>query len=819
MERSICIHAHFYQPPRENPWLEAVERQDSAYPFHDWNERVTSECYAPNAAARILDGAGLIRQITNNYSRISFNFGPTLLSWLKDKAPKTYSRILHAEKESAQRFGGHGSAMAQVYNHMIMPLANDRDKETQVRWGLRDFESRFGRKPEGMWLAETAADIPSLEALARAGIKFTVLAQHQAARVRKLGGRNWKDVSGGRIDPSRAYLAKLPSGNKINLFFYDGPVSQAVAFEKLLDSGEVFANRLKSGFSDKRTWPQLMHIATDGETYGHHHKYGDMALAFALDQIDSEHDIRLTNYGEFLQEHPPEMEVQIVENTSWSCSHGVERWRSDCGCNTGREGWKQAWRAPVREALDYLRDAAAVLFEEKGSALLKDPWDARNHYIDVVLDRSDESLWLFFEAHSRRQLDHQETVAALNLLEMQRHALLMYTSCGWFFDELSGMETVQVIQYAGRVIQLAKQMGAALETGFLEKLSHARGNIPEFGDGANIYNMWVKPSVVDLCKVGAHFAISTLFDGDHEIPKFCYDISSVDYHHDQTGGSRLGMGRAKVTSKITRDSRDIAFAAIHMGDQILHAGVREATNGEFTALTAKVTEEFSAGRFPDVLDALDDYFGEMRYSLKSLFKDEQKRIIDMILSNTLQDAEASYHSIYEKHGALMRFLKEMDQPIPEVLRITTAFVLNSDLVRTFWGDPVDAVRISMLLELVKREGVKIDEAGVGFAAGNSLARLMRQLSKSPANLELLHRADVLVPLLQMLPFPVNYWESQNIYYQMLQNELPSRLSNEDEISIAWVKRFVALGEKLRVSVPVMEPAELPVAVKTERQLV
>jgi len=362
-------------------------------------------------------------------------------------------------------------------------------------------------------------------------------------------------------------------------------------------------------------------------------------------------------------------------------------------------------------------------------------------------------------------------------------------------------------------------MGADLETGFLERLSHARSNIPEFGDGANIYIMWVKPSVVDLCKVGAHFAISTLFDGDHETPKFCYDISSVDYHHKQSGGSRLGMGRANVTSKITRDSRDITFAAIHMGDQVLHAGVREATNGEFTELTAKVTEEFSAGRFPDVLDALDDYFGEMRYSLKSLFKDEQKRIIDMILANTLQDAEASYHSIYEKHGALMRFLKEMDQPIPEVLRITTAFVLNSDLVRTFSGDPVDAVRISMLLELVKREGVKIDEASVGFAGSNSLSRLMRQLSKAPANLELLHRADVLVALLQMLPFPVNYWESQNIYYQMLQNELPSRLSNEDEISVAWVKRFVALGEKLRVSVPVMEPAELPVAVKAERQLV
>jgi alpha-amylase/alpha-mannosidase (GH57 family) len=812
MERSICIHAHFYQPPRENPWLEAVERQDSAYPFHDWNERITSECYAPNGAARILDGNGRIRQIVNNYSRISFNFGPTLLSWMKDNAAPTYRRILESERESAERFGGHGSAMAQVYNHIIMPLANDRDKQTQVRWGLRDFESRFGRKPEGMWLAETAADIASLEALAKEGIKFTVLAQHQAARVRKLGGRSWKDVSGGRIDPSRAYLCRLPSGNKINLFFYDGPISQAVAFEKLLDNGASFANRLKNGFSDKRSWPQLMHIATDGETYGHHHKYGDMALAFALDQIDAEGDIRLTNYGEFLEKYPPELEVQIVENTSWSCYHGVERWRSDCGCNSGRQGWNQQWRAPLREALDHLRDASAKLFEEKGAGLFKDPWAARDAYIDVVLDRSAESLWFFFEAHSRRLLEHKETVAALNLLEMQRHELLMYTSCGWFFDELSGLETVQVIQYAGRVVQLARELGADLETEFLEKLSHAKSNIPEYGDGAKIYNMWVKSTMIDLCKVGAHFAISTLFDGNHEIPKFCYEITARDYRQEQVGGSRLGMGKAQVTSRITRDCRDITFATIHLGDQVLHAGVKEeVTNGEFTELTERVLAEFNAGRFADVLDELDLYFGEMRYSLKSLFKDEQKRIIDMILTNTLQDAEASYHSIYEKHGGLMRFLKELDQPIPEVLRITTAFVLNTDLVRTFEATPVDAVRISMLLELVKREGVKMDDASVGFAASRGLARLMRRFANAPSNTELLLRADVLAALLEMLPFPVNYWEAQNIYYALVQDQLPARARNQDEISHVWMQRFISLGEKLRVSVPEIQPAELPVA--------
>ncbi|HSK45519.1 MAG TPA: DUF3536 domain-containing protein, partial [Candidatus Binatia bacterium] len=515
MERCICIHAHFYQPPRENPWLEAVERQDSAYPYHDWNERITAECYAPNGASRILDEAGYIRQIVNNYSRISSNFGPTLLSWLEDNAPETYESILESDKTSQERFSGHGSALAQAYNHVILPLANTRDKTTQVIWGIRDFEDRFGRTPEGMWLAEAAVDVETLEALAEQGIQFTILAPHQAGRVRKIGGRSWKDVSGARIDPTRAYLAKLPSGRRINLFFYDGPISRAVAFEQLLNSGEEFANRLKSGFSDRRDWPQLMHIATDGETYGHHHRHGDMALAYALNRIEADPSLRLTNYGEFLAMYPPTHEVQIIENTSWSCAHGVERWRSDCGCNSGRAGWNQQWRGPLRSALDYLRDCVTELFESKAGAMLHDPWAARNDYIDVVLDRSPDSLWLFFEKHSSQQLKPAETVEALKLLEMQRHAMLMYTSCGWFFDELSGIETMQVLQYAGRVIQLARETGNVdAEPEFLRRLALAKSNLPELGDGAAIYNRWVAPAFVDLRKVGAHFAISSMFDGD-----------------------------------------------------------------------------------------------------------------------------------------------------------------------------------------------------------------------------------------------------------------------------------------------------------------
>ena len=804
MERFICIHAHCYQPPRENPWLETVERQDSAWPYHDWNERITAECYAPNCASRILDKENRISEIVNNYSKISFNFGPTLLSWMEENEPEHYRCIIGSDAESQKRFSGHGSAIAQAYNHTILPLANSRDRYTQMQWGIRDFEKRFGRLPEGMWLPETAVDIETLEILAQFGIKFTILAQSQAARTRKLGGRSWRDVRDGKIDPTRAYLARLPSGGRINLFFYDGAISQAVAFEKLLESGEQFAQRLQGGFSDARPWAQLMHIATDGETYGHHHRYGDMALAYALNFIESQPDVRLTNYGEFLEKFPPTHEVQIIENTAWSCFHGVERWKSNCGCSAGRVGWNQMWRGPLRAALDYLRDSIAPVYEAKGSELLRNAWRARDDYIDVLLDRSPESLWIFFEKHSLRQLKREETTAALKLLEMQRHAMLMYTSCGWFFDELSGIETVQVIQYAGRVIQLAREVtGEDLEPEFLKRLAEAKSNIPELGDGARIYEMFVKPAIVDLRKVAAHFAISSLFEDSNDgAPKFCYDIRIQDYQRFDSGQAKLGLGRITVTSHITRESSELTFAVVHIGDQVLHAGVGDFDDHQdYSQLIKEINEAFATGNIPETLRLLDAHFDGLQYSLKSLFKDEQKRILDLILSRTLQDAEASYREIYQHHGPLLRFLKEMNQPLPDVLRITAEFVLNSDLMHSLETDPVDSIRMAMVMELVKQEGVKLEETGLSFGASKALVRLMKQLANDPKNLELLERAYVLVTLLRMFPFPVNYWQAQNIFYSLLKNTFPFIQKETNELSPKWTERFLDLGEKLQVSVP------------------
>ncbi|MFB3917773.1 MAG: DUF3536 domain-containing protein [Terriglobales bacterium] len=820
MERYICIHCHFYQPPRENPWLEAVELQDSAYPYHDWNERITAECYAPNSASRILDDRGRIAQIVNNYSRISFNFGPTLLSWMEDNTPQVYEKIIEADRESRKLFSGHGSAIAQSYNHMILPLANRRDKETQIKWGLRDFEHRFGRAPEGMWLPETAVDVETLEVLAENGIKFTILAPHQARQVRRLRRNSpWHNVEGAKIDPTRPYVCRLPSGKAIRLFFYDGPISRAVAFEKLLSNGETFAQRLLSGFSETRKWPQLMHIATDGETYGHHHAHGDMALAYALHYIESRNLARVTNYGEYLARYAASTEVEIVPNSSWSCMHGVERWQSNCGCNSGGHAdWTQEWRRPLRAALDWLRDALAAPYEEKARALLRDPWEARDQYIRVVLERNPLRVQHFLDRHAIRELSREERVLALKLLEMQRHAMLMYTSCGWFFDELTGIETVQVIFYAGRAIQLAQDIfgeASQIEQQFLERLAQARSNLPEFGDGAQVYNRLVKPAIVDLLAVCAHYAISSIFDGrpeHHSI--YCYNVDVHEYRMDQSGRARLALGRADISSQITEERATVSFGVLHFGDHNLNAGVRYFQNQrDFEELAAETSGSFTRGDIPGTLRLLDKFFSGAAYSLKSLFRDEQRCILDHLLESILAEAEASYRHIYELHSPLARFLTDLHLPLPRVLSLTAEFVLNSSLRRALAEDEIDLERVRGLLSTAAREKVALDAAGLAYALKSRLDGMMEAVLAEPSELQPLVRLESMLDLARSLPFEVNLWNVQNGCYQLLQTVFPVMRAAAESPGLAddgeWARHFTALAEKAGISVEV--PAE-PAAV-------
>lgn len=806
-DRYICIHGHFYQPPRENPWLEAIEVQDSAYPYHDWNERVSAECYGPNSASRIMDGEGRIRKIVNNYSRISFNIGPTLMMWFEVKAPEIYRAILAADQESRKLYSGHGSAMAQAYNHMIMPLANGRDKETQVVWGIRDFEHRYARKPGGMWLPETAVDLETLDILAQHDIRFTVLSPYQAWRARPVGARNWRDTSGGRIDPSVPYRVRLRYGRWIDVFFYDGPISRGIAFEGLLASGEKFAERLLGVFTEDHEGPQLVHIATDGETYGHHHPYGDMALAYALDYIDAKGSVKLTNYAEFLEQHAPAHEAKIFENSSWSCVHGVERWRNDCGCNSGgHEGWNQRWRAPLREALDWLRNTINSSFARKGKELFKDPWAARNDYINVILDRSRESVESFLSRNAARPLSPEQNTRALKFMELQRHLMLMYTSCGWFFDEISGIETVQVIQYAGRAIQLAEEiLDQPYEDKFIQLLEKAESNIPAHKNGAVIFDKFVRPAAIDLPKVGAHYAVSSLFEPyNHETKIYCYNIDRQDYKVLNEGTTRLALGHVRVTSEITWESAEISFGVLHLGDHNLNGGVRKYLGEDaYAAMVTEITESFNRGDLAERLRTVEKLFGSATNTLKLLFRDQQRHILRLILQSALAEAEEAYRRIYERGAPLMRFVASLGMDQPKRFQIAAEFTLNAELRRLLESETLEVEQIRALLEEMGRSGVATDDATLEFSTRRNLERIAASFRENPDDIARLRAFHDIVNVADSLPFKVRLWQPQNVFHEVLlerYEEFQRRAAGGDESAKSWIEVFLALGNKLSVYV-------------------
>ena len=787
--RFICIHGHFYQPPRENPWLEAVETQDSAHPYHDWNERIAAECYEPNASSRILDARDRIVKIVNNYAWISFNFGPTLLSWLEQSDPATYGAILDADRLSRERFSGHGSAIAQAYNHIILPLANARDKQTQVRWGIRDFEKRFGRKPEGMWLPETAVDIASLEALAAEGIAFTILEPRQAK------------ASKGVIDPTRPYRCALPSGRSIAIFFYDGPISRAVAFERLLARGEDLAHRLLAAFPDSKTQTQLVNIATDGETYGHHHHHGDMALAYAIDYINERKLARIANYGQFLAENPPNDEVEIVENTSWSCGHGVGRWRLDCGCNAGAAaGWNQQWRAPLREALDWLRDECAAIYEEYGKRVLVDPWEARNDYIDVVLDRSDDNVERFIAGHATEK----NTTHILELLEMQRNAMLMYTSCGWFFNDISGIETIQVLRYAGRVLQLAEKIsGRALELDFLQRISKARSNLPQHSDARQIYEREIKPARVDLRRVAAHYAVASLFSNfSSEEQIYCYRVRQEDFETYRAGRAKMAIGSIIVTSLITREESHFEFTVIHLGETELTGGVRPASGSQlYEVMKRDLSEDMRVNGVASVIRVLDEYFAEPLLSIRALFRDEQRRILNLLCDSTLNEAESAFRQLHERYDPLMRFHATLGVPLPGVLRTAAEFDVNMQLRRLLDYDELPLSEIEIQLRESRAEGVRLDETTL-MALMRAVERAAHDFAAKPEDFERLERWEAIVSLMREAQVNVDLRKPQNEYYKMRKIIRPVIAANAGNGSAAanrWLLHFDALGEKLAIS--------------------
>jgi alpha-amylase/alpha-mannosidase (GH57 family) len=796
----ICIHGHFYQPPRENAWLEVIELQDSAAPFHDWNERINDECYAPNTAARILDEEDKIINLLNNYSHISFNFGPTLLSWMEQADPHTYEEILRADQLSQKRFGGHGSAIAQVHSHLILPLCNRRDKETQVIWGIRDFQHRFGRMPEGMWLAETAVDTETLEVLAEQGIRYTILAPRQAKAIRPLGTDDWHPVDEGSVPTHRAYLCKLPSGKEINLFFYHGSLSQGVAFNGFLNNGKYFAEQLLEGFGGWEE-PQMVHIATDGESYGHHHRHGEMALASCLQELRQREDVQLVNYGQFLELHPPTYEMEIHEKTSWSCVHGVERWRSDCGCHSGMHGgWHQAWRGPLRDALDWVRDTVMPIFEREAGKLLKDPWKARNDYISVLLNRNDSLVDLFFERHAKHTLSSQERTHCLRLLEMQRHAMLMYTSCGWFFDEISGIETVQILQYANRALYFAWQTGGLdYNNDFIKRLEKAPSNV--YPSGADPYLEYVMPARVDLERVGMHYAVASLFaDHPEKLKIFNYSAESEWFEREKAGVQRLAIGRTRVRSRITHSEKNFSFAVIYLGQQNIIGNISRDMDPEtFDTMQRELIAAFQSTNLGEVIGIMQAYFGPNKYTIWHLFRDEKRKILRRVTEKSFQSAEIAFRDIYNDNYQLMSGMQQSGIPIPDAFLHAVEYILDRDLEKLLEKGKIYNVREIRRLAKEKRKWkVKLKSASaIALLANERIYEELQKLEASVLPIEDLKRLIGFLKELLNLGVEPELWKSQNLYYYMLLGYKQGRWVFASE---EWKSVFLELGDLLGVRI-------------------
>jgi alpha-amylase/alpha-mannosidase (GH57 family) len=704
----VTVHGHFYQPPRENPYLDTIERQAGAAPFHDWNERINYECYRPNAFARVMNERGEIAGIVNNYEFLSFNIGPTLMSWLERHDLEVYQQILIADRKSCDRLNGHGNAIAQVYNHVIMPLANQRDKYTQIRWGKADFRSRFGRDSEGMWLAETAVDYPTLQALIAEGIRFIILAPSQAQRCRPIPDgeqpeTEWIEVGGSQIDPTRPYRCFLPDGNPekdfIDIWFYDGPISRDMGFSDVLFNSQHLAGRIGQAVRGDRRASQLISVATDGETFGHHKSGTEKTLAYAFTVEFPQRGWTVSNFAHYLSLQPPTWEVELKPVTAWSCSHGVDRWQDDCGCGGGGL-WHQKWRKPLRHALDWLRDRLIEVYEEAGKNLFLDPWQARDEYIQVIRDRSVANVEHFLMRHRARKLTSAEQVDALRLLEMQRHALLMYTSCGWFFEELSRPEGVQILRYAARALELAGEVtGVQLEKGFLKRLALAPSNIDSFKHGSEVYHQLVVPAQISLKLVAAEHAISSLFPNSKkhstsqppvgersEERVYCYEVQQLDYKLQRMGVLTLAVGQLRLVSEITWESAHLVFAVLHLGGWDFHCCIQPFSGrGAYSRLKEKVfgvLPEASAAR---AILVMNEFFGDRYFSLPDLSADERHRIMRSLTQETLTRLDRLYTQVYrDNYGVLMAFHRD-ELPVPQELQVAAEIALSDRCLAALQG--------------------------------------------------------------------------------------------------------------------------------------
>ncbi len=780
------------------------------------------ECYGPNTSARISTWDGQILSLRNNYRKISFNFGPTLLSWMEANRPDIYEEIIHADQQSVIEKGGHGNAIAQSYNHTILPLATKREKQIQVFWGIEDFSERFGRDPEGMWLPECAVDLDTLEVLASNGISYTVLAPRQAKSIRiprtsSAEGtgtdRAWISVDGSRIDPTRPYLCKLPSGKTITLFFYDGPISQAIAFEGLLNDGTAFANRLMQGYNDARPWAQLLSIATDGESYGHHHKHGEMALAYAIHVIEREGWARVVNFGEYLAQFPAEAEVKIHDNSSWSCVHGVGRWKEDCGCNSGgNPEWHQKWRAPLREAFRLLTDKADAVYDEQGPKYFKNPEKALRNYIHVLLDGKLEQFRLFISKEGKSEAVQESHLEILRLMEMMRNAQLIYTSCAWFFDEVSGIETVQNLKYAGRLIQLLLPFDDEIEGKFIEKLESCPSNIKEFQDATYCYLNWVHPDIVDLHRVIAHYVISNVDREDEGFCQlYCYELHERDSYSSSFGNTKMKLCRVSATSLIDGEHIDTTAVALHFGGHDFRCSItRQLGYQEYNQLKEELFTTYHKRSMTHLVRAVDEFFGRKYYSLTHMFREGKRELLQRITNESFAKFDDTITTIYNENRKFMDYLLEAGAPLPRSFVAAAEFVLKQRLVSLF-SEFEELESLDDILQTareVRQYNLKMKDPEVTHLLSKTFSTAFHRLGLSP-NIENCDTAEALLRVYRYLDLTPDHWEAQNIVYALIhRSPLPAHLVRKsptiDVREESTLPALRKLAEKLSVN---QEPFE------------
>jgi alpha-amylase/alpha-mannosidase (GH57 family) len=730
-KRYLIIHGHFYQPPRENPWTERVDRQEGAAPYHDWNERIATECYHPNARSRRLDGYGRILRLVNNYEHISFNFGPTLLDWIEKRHPMLHGQIVEADAKSAARRSGHGNAIAQVYNHIIMPLASQRDQETQIRWGVHDFRRRFEREPAGIWLAETAINEVTLDLLIDFGFRFIILSPFQADRVKEIGGdREWLDVSAGNIMtgmPYRCFGSRKRRGRKksIDIFFYDAKLSTDVSFNHLCRNGDSLADAILAAY--ERTGGDLVTIATDGEIYGHHEPFADMALSYLIDVAAEKRGIEMTNFPAYLNTHPePAFEVQIKqgragEGTAWSCPHGVGRWMEDCGCSTGAPaGWNQKWRSPLRKGLDGLRDGLDGMFEKDGAAILADPWKARDEYIEVIEERSSTEAAAFVRDRAAGDPSESDIARGVSLLEAQRNALLMFTSCGWFFNDISGIETTQLMGYAARAIELADgDQREALESALLSELEKAASNVPALGTGADIYRRERTSASVSGDFLAGQFVLTRHLKCPGASPEsFGYEFEAVEEDSAEFGDELVRTGLFSMVSPYSLERWLYTYALV-MGPpaKTLCMVLRADGPGEYAKLRERLASiPADAGR-DAIIDRLASLFAGQVFAMRDLFQEDRERILGSLASRQVDGLESRLEQLYLEDRDMLRLFSETRITAPAVIRVPAETVLSRRLASELehWErtlDPAGLEGVKAVLGEADHYGVSLDRSDV-----------------------------------------------------------------------------------------------------------